>query len=184
MREIGESSYRRFLQEDPEALEELIRTYSDALVRYAFCYVKNSAAAEDIMEEAFVCALLRRKQLAHPDQLKAYLYKTVRNRSVDYLRCHRREVPICDVEHILVCPDAESAVVRGWQNTVLYARMQSLPAQYREVLELSCFEDFSVDQICRIMDKRPKQVYNLLARAKVALRTLLEKEGFTREDLF
>lgn len=183
MREIGESSYRRFLQEDPAALEELIRTYSDALVRYAYCYVKDSAAAEDIMEETFASALLRKKQLAHPEQLKAYLYKTARNRAIDHLRRHRREVPLCDVEHILVSPDAESTVIRGQRNAVLYARMQSLPAQYRVVLELSCFEDFSVEQICRIMGKRPKQVYNLLARAKIALRTLLEKEGFTREDL-
>ena len=50
---IGASSYRRYLANNPETLELLVRAYSDALVRYAYSYVGSVAAAEDIMEDAF-----------------------------------------------------------------------------------------------------------------------------------
>jgi len=51
------------------------------------------------------------------------------------------------------------------------------------VLQLSFFDGFSIQQICVITRKTSKQVYNLLARAKVALKQLLEKEGITHEDI-
>ena len=48
---IGASSYRRYLANNPETLEMLVHSYSDALVRYAYSYVGDAAAAEDIMED-------------------------------------------------------------------------------------------------------------------------------------
>ena len=42
---------------------------------------------------------------------------------------------------------------------------------------------FSVEEICAIMSRSKKQVYNLLSRAKASLKTLLEKVGITYEDI-
>jgi RNA polymerase sigma-70 factor (ECF subfamily) len=61
--------------------------------------------------------------------------------------------------------------------------MQKLPEQYRQVLQLIYLEDFSVPEVCTILGKDPKQIYNLLTRARSSLRTELEKEGITHEDL-
>ena len=44
MKEHGVSSYRRFLRGETDALEVLVTTYSDELVRFAFGYVKSEAA--------------------------------------------------------------------------------------------------------------------------------------------
>ena len=180
---IGESSYRR----DPETmmlnLENLVYTYSDALVRYAYCYVKDTAIAEEMMEDAFVRVLLQKERIYDTPGLKAYLYKATRNRCIDYLRRHRREVPLEDVENVLFTPGADVSVYQSQRDQTVYKCMQALPQQYREVLELAYFERFSVDRICLVTGKRPKQVYNLLSRARAALKTLLEKEGITHEDL-
>ena len=48
MAEIGVSSYRRFPKGDQTALDQLLISYSDALVRFAYSLVHNAAAAEDI----------------------------------------------------------------------------------------------------------------------------------------
>jgi RNA polymerase sigma-70 factor (ECF subfamily) len=61
--------------------------------------------------------------------------------------------------------------------------MQKLPEDYRVALYLSYFEGFSLGAAGRIMGKTEKQMYNIHARAKIALRKLLEKEGVTCEDL-
>ena len=60
--------------------------------------------------------------------------------------------------------------------------MQKLPAPYKEVLYLSYFDGFPVNEICRVLKKNAKQVYNLLARAWAALRRILEKEGLSYEN--
>ena len=183
MSEFGESSYRRFLQGDRQALEEMVRTYSDALVRFAYSYVKSSNVAEDVAEECFAVLFMRRKHFAYEPQLRAYLYKVARSKCIDYLRRHKHEVPLEDVENVLSFGSTEEGYFRRYRDEKLYVCMQALPDQYREVLQLTYLSGFSMEQTSRIMGKNRKQVYNLLARAKVTLRLLLEKEGITYEDL-
>ena len=65
----GESSYRRFLDGEERAIEELVLAYGDSLVRFAYCYVKDSAAAEDIMEDAFASFLAKRKRFKNSENL-------------------------------------------------------------------------------------------------------------------
>ena len=175
--------YLRFLQGDNGALEELVRVYSDALVRFAYCYVKNAAVAEDIMEEAFAKLIVKRKPFSQDDNLRAYLYKAVRNKSIDYLRSHKKFVPLADIESVIRSGETEVSVLRKECNRTIYRCMQQLPTQYQEALYLAYFEDYGAESIANIIKKTKKQVYNLLARAKAALKTLLEKEGISYEDV-
>ena len=82
----GLIGYRRFLQGDSAALENTVRFYSDALVRFALHYVQDPSTAEDIMENAFVALVVKRKKFDEEEQLRTYLYKTVRNGCLTHLR--------------------------------------------------------------------------------------------------
>ncbi|MDD6200901.1 MAG: RNA polymerase sigma factor [Firmicutes bacterium] len=183
MAEYGESSYRRFLQGDPAALEELIRTYSDSLVRFAYGYVRNASVAEDVMEESFAALFVKARRIRDDAHLRAWLYRTVHNKCMDHLRRHRNEVPLSDVENVLSGENTQMDAFRRHRNETVYICIQRLPAQYRDILLLAYFDGFSTEEICRITGKTTKQVYNLHARAKVALKELLQKEGITHEDL-
>lgn len=183
MSQTGLNSYLRFLQGDKNALEALVRTYSDALTRYAYCYVGDGALAEDVMEETFATLLVRRIRFDTEAHLQAYLYKVARNKSIDFIRKRKREVALSDVEEVLFGCDTESNVIRDSLNQQIYICMQQLPAQYKEVIYLSYFEDFSNDEVCRLMKKSKKQVYNLLSRARAALKEIFIKEGISYEDL-
>ena len=175
--------YLRFLQGDNDAMEELVRVYSDELVRFAYCYVKNADVAEDIMENAFASLIVKRRRFSLKDNVRAYLYKAVRNKSIDYLRAHKKFVPLSDVETVLQGGETETSVLRKECNRAVYRCMQQLPTQYQETLYLAYFEDYGAEEIAKITQKTKKQVYNLLARAKAALKTLLEKEGISYEDV-
>lgn len=183
MSESGESSYRRIWYGDPRSLEEMIRTYSDALVRFAYSYLRNSAAAEDVAGDCFALLMVKKKRFPSEEAMRAYLYKTARSRCVDYLRRHKKEVALDDVENVLSFGSAEESYRRRYRDEKLYLCMQALPAQYREVLQLIHLSGFSMEDTCRIMGKNLKQVYNLHARAKIALKHLLEQEGITHEDI-
>ncbi len=183
MTDSGASSYRLNLA-DPGALEYLVRTYSEPLVRYAYSIIGSSAPAEDAMEDAFAALLAKGGgSFRTPQQLRAWLYRTTHNKAVDYLRRHKREVPLSDVENVLSSAGPESSTVLQERNRTIYVCMQRLPLQYREVLQLTYFEDFCIADVCAVMHKSQKQVYNLLARAKVALKELLIQEGISHEDL-
>ena len=163
-----------------EQVAQFVRDYSDTLIRYAFCIVGDSAAAEEVVLRAITTFVYRNADSALG---KAYLYRIVRNRAIDYVRTHRRLVPLCDVEQVLStgCCVEQQAIQRERYQT-LYTCLARLNVDYRHVLYLQ-LEGFDVADTCRIMGKNTKQVYNLLARAKVALKEQLLKEGFDYEDL-
>ena len=182
MTDFGASSYRRY-RSDPQALEELIRTYSDPLVRYAYCFVRDSAAAEDIMEETFVALLYKAPRLPSENALRAWLYKVARNKATDHLRRHKQFVPLADYENIVDASDLEAEFVKKQRDRAVFACLQSLPPQYREVLVLTYYDGLDTQQVSKILGKKVKQVYNLLNRARTSLKELLIKEGISHENL-
>ena len=164
-----------------EDVASFVSQYSDALVRYAYCIVSDSAVAEDVALDAIATFVFRNGEKALS---KAYLYRIVRNKAIDYLRFHRRFVPLEDMENVLSTGnEVEEKAEASERYDTLYRCMAALPTDYRDVLYLHYLEGMEVSDVCRAMGKNTKQVYNLLARAKTNLKTLLIKEGFDNEDL-
>lgn len=175
--DVGTELYLQYLGGNANALAQLVEMYSDGLVRFAYCFVASSALAEEIMEDTFATVVATKRKFSPRATFKTYLYKIVRNKCIDYLRFHRRFVPLEDVENVLVFTDVESEVAEHERQRTLYKCLQQLPREYRDVLQLSYMEGFDNNEVCAIMRKNTKQVYNLLSRAKVSLKILLEKEG-------
>jgi len=77
----GASSYRRFLEGEKEAFDEIIHMYSDGLTFFINHYVQNLAAAEDITIDVFT------ELIVHP---KHYNFKVSCSRT--HRRCSWREL--------------------------------------------------------------------------------------------
>ena len=183
MAENGVSSYRCFLQGRAIGLEEWIRTYSDAMVRFAYSFLRSSAAAEDVVAECISRFFMRSRHFASEAQMRAYVMKSIRNRALDHLRKREREVPLEDLENVLGSGDPAQQYWFRERDRILYRCIQQLPRQYALVLQLMYLENFDVSQISQILGMNAKQVYNLLSRARGSLRQELEKEGISYEDL-
>ena len=69
-------------------------------------------------------------------------------------------------------------MLRREQAAALYAAMDRLPSDYREVLKLVYIDGLSQAEARARMEKSPPQVNNLLYRGKAALKKLLESNGF------
>lgn len=181
MTDNGASSYHRFLKGDMNALEELVGIYGDALVRFAYCFLGDPYAAEDVMEESFAALIVRRKSFTDGAKLKAYLFKIARNKCMDALRTRKRYAPLHEESCETLFGDAEQDVLNIERNKKLYGALQQLPKTYRETLDLVYLEGFSVAETAAILHKNRKQIYNLLARSKRTLKEILEKEGLHNE---
>ncbi len=183
----GASSYRRFLDEgDESGIAEIIRDYKDGLLLYLLGFTKNFHTAEEIMEETFVKLVVKRPRYSEKYSFKTWLYTIGRNAAIDHLR-HSSKYPETSAEELAeVLSDKntlERTYIREEQKITIHRAMDRLCDKYRQVLYLSFFEGMKNPEIAAVMKKSKRQTENLIYRAKQALKTELEKEGFVYEEL-
>ena len=66
-------------------IENLLTQYYQILRAYALRYVQNQDAAEDIVQDVFFELWLRRNEIDFDLPMKAYLFKSVLNKSRNYI---------------------------------------------------------------------------------------------------
>ena len=182
----GASSYRRFLEGDDDGIVEIIKDHKDGFMLYLNSFVQNIHLAEDLTEDTFVKLIAKRPRFSGRSTFKTWLYSIGRNVALDYLRKNAK-MPTVSAEEAAVLIADEADVVRNYlrteQKLQLHAALKRLNKDYRQVLVLVYFEEFDNAQVASIMGKSKKQIENLVYRAKLSLKSELEKEGFVYEDL-
>jgi len=184
-REAALDSYRRYIAGDDLAMGEIVREYSDAMMCFTADLVRNSSDAEEIVSDAFVEIALKKRAFRGESQLRTYLYAICRNKAVDLIRkrARRGEILSLDPEGAADLDTLESRIIRTERDRRLYAAMSELCEEYRTALWLVYFEGMTHEEVARAMKKSRKQTENTVYRARRALRALLEKEGFTDENI-
>ncbi|MBR3766942.1 MAG: RNA polymerase sigma factor [Clostridia bacterium] len=180
----GASSYRRFLNGDETALIELVKEYRPGLQAYINSIVKNFAVAEDITEETFVKILVKKPKDKGISSFKTWLYTIGRNLAIDWLRRnpYGRYIPFEKLENLQNEEQRfEEQYFREERKLAVHRALESINPDYRQVLILSYFEEFSVEEISKIIKKTKRNTSVILHRAKKALKTQLEKENFNYE---
>ncbi len=76
---------------DPQAYEQLIEQYADAVYRVAYRLLQNPQDAEDAMQEAFLTVYLRVGEFRGQAKLSSWLYRIVTNKALDLLRRRGRK---------------------------------------------------------------------------------------------
>ena len=175
----GASSYRRFLEGDLSAFEEIIDTYRDSLIFFINRYVSDLDLAEDIAADTFAAVLLKPEKYNFSVSLKTYLFTIGKNRAIDILRRKKRHgtvsldvIPADTVSEESFIED----ILRDEEKKRLHKAINGLRDDYREAVHLVYFEDMSVSEAAAVMGKGKRQVENLLYRARKALKETLGSE--------
>ena len=180
----GASSYRRFLDGDDKALAEIVRNYSDGLILYLNGIVNNISIAEELMEETFFKIITKKPKFNAKYLFKTWLYTIGRNVAIDYLRHNAKQSDAsfddlenyiqdeCDLEKLYIIEERKIAVHRA---------LKKLNTEYRQVLWMLYFDGMTNSDAALVMKKNARQIKNLVYRAKSALKSELDKEGFIYE---
>lgn len=182
----GKDSYARFLSGDESGLVEIIREYKDGLMLYLNGFVHNIHLAEELTEEAFVKLGTKKPRDKGTGSFKTWLYTIARHSAIDYLRKNARShtVPLEDCADLSAeCESVEATYFREQRKVAIHRAMCRLKSEYRQALWLVYFEDFSYQQIAKMMGKSVHSIETLVYRARRSLRAELEKEGFVYENL-
>ena len=154
------------------AVEQLYAAYWRQLVRLATMLVRDQAAAEDLVQDAFVAMHGRWSRLRDPDKALAYLRQAVVNRSRSALR-HRVVVD----RHLRSSSPGDVVVegpgLAGSRRDAVLAALAQLSERQREVLVLRHYLDYSEAQIADALGISRGAVKAHAHRGSAALRDLL-----------
>jgi len=168
---------------DPEALGRLLDRLWEPLVGYARRILPEGMDPQDVVQEAFVRLWSRRVQLREDGSLKALLYKTVRNASLDELRTSRRRQKILATGPQPSRPRTPYEDVHGAELQRLAAgAVGQLPEKRREVFRLIREEGLSYRDAAEVLGLSEQTVANHMSLALADLRTAMRPFLSAREE--
>ena len=148
--------------------EQIVRTYADMVYRIAYRYVKNAIDTDDVFSEVFLAYFKKERTFESEEHRKAWLIRVTINCAKDFLeqRSHLRQI------HEETVPDRTVSDADTYID--LHTSIERLRPEYREVVKLYYLDDLSVKQIAWVLDRNENTVKTQLARAREALRNILE----------
>ncbi|MBI6120498.1 RNA polymerase sigma factor [Salegentibacter maritimus] len=166
---------------DQRAQIEVYERYYKAMYNTALRIVKDTAEAEDIMQEAFLKAFSKIDSLQEASTFGAWLKRIVINLSITSFN---RKVKLNEVsyndelkneanesEGIILEKDSKNEKVKKILKT-----LQSLKENYRIALTLHLIEGYDYEEIASILNLSYANSRTTVSRAKESLRKKLQKD--------
>lgn len=155
-------------------INALVPLHYQDLYRYAYRLAGNSNDAEDLVQETFCSAQSNQEQLRDATRVKSWLFSILYHAFLLHQRRKKKLKYVTweqDLDHVPMAEPELPAV----NSTQLQAGLMEVPEDYRAVLILYYFEDFSYRDIATQLGIPIGTVMSRLARAKQFLKHLLSK---------
>ncbi len=169
------------------AISSLVDQYAGTLYRVAYSVLRNTADAEDAVQEAYVRVLRHRDSLSEIRDPRVWLVRIVWNVVLDRKRRAKTRPEtddIADLTRVLpaVGLSAEERVASAQHHARVLRAVEQLPAKEQRVLILSAFEELSSVEIAQILGTTESTVRSRLFRARKLLAPLLGQTQGTSHD--
>lgn len=158
------------------AFDAIFRTWYAPLVRMAESLLHEPMAAEEVVQDVMLELWRRRAVLAVSESLRAYLFQSTRNRSLNHIRRRRvehRGEP--QVARLLPdsAPDADAAMGERELASAIDDAVRALPPRCREVFELSRVHGLRYAEIASVLEISVKTVEAQMGKALRLMRERL-----------
>ena len=147
---------------------EAVEKYGDMLYRICLVMLKNTADAEDAVQETFIKLVQRTVAFDSADHEKACLITVATNKCRDMLRYRQRHKT--ESEELL-----QGYFIEKNDSGILEA-LSELDEKYRLILVLYYVEDYKIDQISEITGISVSAVKMRLSRGRKLLKEKYRKE--------
>ncbi|MBQ7965278.1 MAG: sigma-70 family RNA polymerase sigma factor [Ruminococcus sp.] len=148
--------------------ERVIRQYADMIFRIALQNLKNKADAEDILQDVSLALLTKNAPLYDESHIKSWLIRVTLNKCKNFHKsAHRTKTePLSD--YVELCAKEDQRLLED---------VMGLPKNYRNTLYLFYYEGYSIDEIAKLLNKKPSTVGSWLHRARKKLKTIILDGG-------
>ena len=171
---------------DQAAFGELYRQTSAHLYGVALRILRESAAAEEVLQESFVNVWHHAgSYVAARSQPLTWLTSIVRNRCLDRLRKHDLDtVTIDDDEHTMTIADQDPTplelLLRGADASAVRRCVDALDADQKQAIALAFYQGLSHAELARHLGQPLGTVKSWVRRGLERLKVCLESLSFAR----
>ena len=149
--------------------EKVIRYYSDMVYRLAFARTGTTHDADDVFQEVFFRYVKKQPVFQDEEHRKAWLIRVTINCSNNFWNSSWRKKT----------QKLTDAIVFETEETGdLYVELQQLPLKYREVIHLFYYENMSLEEISRTLNRKNSTIRAQLTRARSILRKFMKEEDY------
>lgn len=172
---------RRVAAGDAQALRRIYSQHNVRLFQYLKRFLKDQAAAEDVLAEVFIDFWKSAARFEGRSTLNTWLCAMARNKAISHVR---KYPPARDAEDMAgIADDADTPEV-GLQKQDKGARlrvcMAQLSLEHREVVDLVYYHDKSVAEVAEILGVPANTVKTRMFYARKKLSELLAAAGIDR----
>ena len=153
-------------------VEQLYDLYATDVLRFSYFYLGDRQKAEDVTQDVFV-RLITRHPVLETGHEKSWLLKVALNRCRDHWRSSwvRRMVLGHPAFELFPAPDQIGSLS---DQAALAEAVNRLPTEFKEVVLLFYYQNFSVAEIAAILSIAEGTVSSRLNRARARLKKELE----------
>lgn len=158
-----------------EQITIMVDKYGNMILRLAYIYFKNSADAEDAVQEVFLKIVENMPDFNNESHEKAWIIRAAINICKNKLKLfwNRNVGSIDDIKEM-------SDTDKYNEDTEVLDAVLKLPEKYRTVIHLYYYEEYTTPEIARLINKNETTVRSLLHRAREKLKSIL-KEAYDFE---
>ena len=153
-------------------VEQAVETYGDMVWRLALIQMKNKSEAEDVFQEVFLRLVRYQDRIQGQEHLKAWLLRvTVNCCKKQFNTAFRKRTVPMDKEF-----GAQESYEMDLPEDPVYEAVLPLSDDYRSVVHLFYYEQYSIREISGILEVSESVVKTRLSRARAKLREILKGE--------
>ena len=151
-----------------DCVRAAVYNYGDMLYRLCFVMLRNTADAEDAVQETFIAYTTKSPVFSDKEHEKAWLLKVASNKCRDMLR-FRKCYQLTELSEL-------EAVVQDDESSHILEALMELPEKFRLVLTLYYIDEYKVKEIAEIIKKTPSAVKMRLQKGRKLLEEKYRKE--------
>lgn len=177
--ERDRAALARHLNGDERAFEDVVRRYEARIRNFAYGFVRDRAAAEDIAQETFLAAYRKAKSYRGEGSFRSWLYRIAIRRAQDELRRRRRrlDVPLEAAGIDARATEPHLGQEAGWD---VARALGAMKPEHRTALVLREVEGLSYREMAEVLGWSMANVQTRIHRARLELRAIVEKGRFAR----
>lgn len=170
------------INEDTEAIEAFIESYSDPLLRVATAITGDVPLAEEVVQDTFLQVCRKIKSFQGNAAFKTWVYRIAVNTAKNRLRGKwLRKMSSWNVELESVTTantsNPEEWTLRKEMHQELLECLRELPVKYRSVVVLYYLEQLKVQELCQILNKPEGTIKSQLSRGRTLLQDIMIRKG-------
>lgn len=169
---------RECLAGEPRAFETLVHKYEKPIFNLALRMLKDRDDAMDVAQTVFVKAYEKLDSYDDKHGFFSWVYRIAINESINFKKRSKRQDEYESGVTAALAPTQEADRHADALSDEIERAIEMLKVDYRMVIVLKHFQDFSYEEMAEVLQIPEKTVKSRLFTARQQLKEILDAKGF------